>query len=226
MSPIVRANHKHKGLNQKPRLPQNQTKRVDHAKESSSHQPLPSPPRDEELHDPHMAAAKKHSELEITSPCKLSRTESAKKQSSSTVRNDDDHVIRTKAATAPRVKHRTSYRRSTCLEHMSAVNCTADCFNAEPLAEAMTPPPAPLPPRLPTPDLSDVDEDAFWSCCRSSKSSRCSNPNQGRTNDTDEDVGYASRREVDESDELAEERKTQSKGDFITMKERNGIVLE
>lgn len=40
------------------------------------------------------------------------------------------------------------------------------------------------------------------------------------------DTYYASRREVDESDELAEERKTQSKGDFITMKERNGIVLE
>ncbi|MCJ1349844.1 hypothetical protein MMC31_008086 [Peltigera leucophlebia] len=28
------------------------------------------------------------------------------------------------------------------------------------------------PPRLPTPDLSDVDEDEFWSCCGASASSR------------------------------------------------------
>ena len=186
MSSIVCANHKHKGTNQKPRSRLYQTKRVDHAKEFSSHQPLPSPLPDEELHPPHKPAAKKCSELEIISPRKVARTESAKKQSSSTVRNDDRHMIRTKAATSPRLKHRMPYRRSTCLEHMSAVNCTADCFNAEPLAEAMTPPPAPLPPRLPTPELSDVDEDAFWSCCRSSKSSRCNNLND-RTDDTDED---------------------------------------
>ena len=188
MSSIVCANHKYKEINQKSRSRSNQTKRVDHAKEFSSHQPLLSPLPDEEFHPPRRAAAKNHSELDRTLPRKVARTESAKRQSSSTVRNDDDHVIRTKAATVPRLRHRTPYRRSTCLEHISAVNCTADCFNAEPLVDAITPPPAPLPPRLPTPDLSDVDEDAFWSCCRPSESSRCSNFSYGRSDKTDDDV--------------------------------------
>ena len=186
MSSIICANHKYKGIKQESRSRSNQTKRVDHAKEFSSHQPLLSPLPDEEFHPPHKAAAKKNLELETISPRKLARTESAKKQSSSTLRNKDHHVIKTKAATTPRPKHRTPYRRSTCLEHMSAVNCTADCFNAEPLADAITPPPAPLPPRLPTPDLSDVDEDAFWSCCRPSK---ISNFRYGRNDAIDDDVG-------------------------------------
>lgn len=34
------------------------------------------------------------------------------------------------------------------------------------------PPKVKAPRRLPTPDLSDVEEDAFWSCCSSSDSSR------------------------------------------------------
>lgn len=34
------------------------------------------------------------------------------------------------------------------------------------------PPKAKTPRRLPTPDLSDVEEDAFWSCCSSADSSR------------------------------------------------------
>ena len=189
MSSIVCANHQYGYINQKYRARSNQTKRVDHAKEYSSHQPLPSPLSDNEFHRSHKAAAKNYSELEMISPRKIARTESAKKQSSSAVRNEENHVIRTKAATAPRLKHRTPYRRSTCLEHMSAVNCTTDCFNAEPLAGAMTPPPAPLPPRLPTPDLSDVDEDAFWSCCRPSERNKCSNLSFGRTDNTDDDAG-------------------------------------
>ena len=187
MSPIVCANHNNKGTNQKPRSRSNQTKRVDHTKEFSSHQPSPSPLPDEDFHPPHKAAAEECPELEIISPCIVAGTESAKKQSSSTVCNDAYHVTRTKAATTPRLRHHMPYRRSACLEHMSVVNCTADCFNAEPLAEAMTPPPAPLPPRLPTPELSDVEEDAFWSCCRSSKSSKCSNLSNDRTDDTDKD---------------------------------------
>ena len=188
MSSSVCANHKHKEINQRSRSRSNQTKRVDHAKEFSSHQPLLSRLPDEQLHAVPKAAAKNHSEPHITSPRKLAKTESAKKQPLSTVRNNSDHVIRTKAATAPRPRRRTPYRRSTCLEHISAVNCTADCFNAEPLIDAMTPPPAPLPPRLPTPDLSDVDEDAFWSCCRPSESSRCSNFGYGRSDKSDDDV--------------------------------------
>ena len=40
------------------------------------------------------------------------------------------------------------------------------------------------------------------------------------------DTHYASRREVDESDDLAGQSKTEPKRHFITMRERNGIVLE
>ena len=189
MSSTTRTKHQYKGIIQKSRSRSNQTKTVDHAKKLSSQQPLPSPLPDEESHPLHKAASKNFSDLEIISPRKLARSENAKRQPSLTVRNDDHHVTRTKAATAPRLKHPKPYRRSTCLEHMSAINCTADCFKGEPLTGAVTPPPAPLPPRLPTPDLSDVDEDAFWSCCRPSESSKCSNFCYGKTDDNDDEFG-------------------------------------
>ena len=189
MSSTTRTSHQYKGITQKSRSRLNQTKTVEQAKKLSSQQPLPSPHPDEEPHPLHKAAAENHSNLEIILPRKLARTESAKRQPSLTVRNDDDHVIKTKAATAPRLKHPKPYRRSTCLEHMSAVNCTTDCFKGEPLTGATTPPPAPLPPRLPTPDLSDVDEDTLWSCCRPSESNKCNNHCYGKTDDTDNEVG-------------------------------------
>lgn len=40
------------------------------------------------------------------------------------------------------------------------------------------------------------------------------------------DTHYPSRREIDESDDLAGEKKTEPKREFIAMKERSGIVLE
>ena len=189
MPSTTRTHHQYEGIIQKSRSKVNQTKTVKHAKNLVSQQPLPSPLTEEESDPLHKAAAKNHSDLEIISSRKLARTENAKRQPSLAVRNDDRHVLRTKAATAPRLKHPKPYRRSTCLEHMSAVNCTADCFGGEPLTGATTPPPAPLPPRLPTPDLSDVDEDAFWSCCKASESSKCSNLCYGKPNDNDDVVG-------------------------------------
>lgn len=190
MSSTTRTNHKHKGMIQKSRSHSNQTKRVEHAKTFPSDQLLPSSLPNEEFHPPHKAAARIYSDPEIIfSPGRFTRTESAKMQSSLTARNDDYHVTRLKAATAPILRHPKQYRHSKCLEHMSAVNCTTDCYRVEPFAGSMTPPAAPLPPRLPTPDLSDVDEDAFWSCCRPSESSKCSNPCYGRTDNDDDEVG-------------------------------------
>ena len=189
MSSTTRTNHQHRGIIQKSRSRSNQTKTIEHAKKFSSHQPLPSPLPDERFHSLRKAAAKSHSDLETISPRKLARTESAERQSSIRVRNDDHHVLRTKAATAPILRSPKPYRRSTCLEHMSAVNCTSDCFRVEPFAGSMTPPAAPLPPRLPTPDLSDVDGDAFWSCCRPSESSNCSNLCYGRNDNNDDEAG-------------------------------------
>ena len=235
MSSTTRTNHQHRGIIQKSRSRSNQTKTVELAKKFPSHQPSSSLLPDEEFHSLHKAAAKNHSDLEVISPRKLARSESAERHSFITARNDDHHVIRTKAATAPMLRQSKPYRRSTCLEHMSAVNCTADCFRVEPFAGSMTPPAAPLPPRLPTPDLSDVDEDAYWSCCKPSESSKCSNVCYGRNDNNDDGVGvwddmgkrlhtspaqnddthHASRREIDESDDMAEERKTGSKNDFL-----------
>ena len=40
------------------------------------------------------------------------------------------------------------------------------------------------------------------------------------------DTHYPSRREIDESHDLAGEKKTEPRKEFIAMKERNGIVLE
>ena len=38
--------------------------------------------------------------------------------------------------------------------------------DAHGFAERQTPPPAPSPPRLPTPDLEEISESAFWSCSK------------------------------------------------------------
>lgn len=189
MSSTNRTNHQRKGIIQKSRSHSNETKRVEHVKRFPSHQLLPSSLPDEEFHLPHKAAVKIHSNSETISPGTFARTESAKRQPSLTARNNDHHVLRTKAATAPILRHPKPYRYLKCLEHMSAVNCTADCFKDEPFAGSMTPPAAPLPPRLPTPDLSDVDEDAFWSCCKPFESSKCSNHCYGRNDDNADEVG-------------------------------------
>lgn len=40
-------------------------------------------------------------------------------------------------------------------------------FRYQAAGRSRMPPAAPLPPRLSTPDLSDFEEDEFWSCCKS-----------------------------------------------------------
>lgn len=90
----------------------------------------------------------------------------------------DSHVIRSKAATLARCdesRRRQSpkpYKPSTCLYHMSARNCTPACADVKSLSETSTPPKAPSPPRLPTPDLSDFEDEDLWSCCRFSESTQ------------------------------------------------------
>ena len=73
--------------------------------------------------------------------------------------------------------------RPVCLTHMSTVNCTVDSINAnanaKPLAHLKVLPKAPSPPRLPTPDLSEVDEDDLWSCCESTLSSLSKESSRG-----------------------------------------------
>ena len=97
----------------------------------------------------------------------------------------DNHVTGHKAAMAPRLVGQRApkpFRPSTCLHHMSARNCTPECRDFRLLPETHVPPKAPLPPRLPTPELSDLDEDDLWSCCRASESNASE-----KSTDNDED---------------------------------------
>ena len=89
----------------------------------------------------------------------------------------DGHVIKPKAATLSTHPTRQNDGNFKCLEHMSSRNCTAECLKAKPMADMKRPPPAPRPPRHPTPDLSDLDveeifppldndksKDSLWDC--------------------------------------------------------------
>lgn len=68
------------------------------------------------------------------------------------------HVIMPKAAIFATPRPRRNNGDTKCLEHMSSRNCTAKCFSADSLVEVETPPSAPRPPRLPSPDLPELDE--------------------------------------------------------------------
>lgn len=70
-----------------------------------------------------------------------------------------DHVIKSKAATPSTPLTREKTGNFKCLTHMSARNCRAECLSAKPPAVMKRPPPAPRPPRLPSPDLSDFEGD-------------------------------------------------------------------
>ena len=162
----MRTINDNKKSHQKSINPSKQTKKSDDSKKSLLHQPLPSPPPEDWVLFPGDIIVEQHSSISHTSTRKLGKTENAKQQMSP-VPYHDHHVTENKAAASSRLEPRKPYRRSTCLKHLSAINCTARCFDAKPLADPRMPPAAPLPPRLSTPDLSDFEEDEFWSCCKS-----------------------------------------------------------
>ncbi len=135
----------------------------------------PLPPDDFVLF-PQDVVKEKHSTVRDAKSRRLTTPKSAKRSSSPM---PPYHAIEPKAPRPSRRDAHKSPGRIVCLDHMSTVNCTVDCGNAKPLAHLKMPPEAPSPPRLPTPDLSDVEEDDLWSCCGSSwsslgmESSRC-----------------------------------------------------
>ena len=132
------------------------------------HQPGSSLPPDDFVLFPQDVVKEKHSSIRDARTRKPTPPKSAKFPSSPMPR---DHVIEPKAPTPSRREARRHSGRSVCLDHMSTVNCTVDCANAKLQGQTKMPPKAPLPPRLPTPDLSEVEEDDLWSCCGSSWSS-------------------------------------------------------
>ena len=79
--------------------------------------------------------------------------------------------------TQPRLKKKSpaytdpTWRKILATEPEQPV-ATADSIDEAIWNDARKPPNSRLPQRLPTPDLSDVDEDGFWSCCGSSEGSR------------------------------------------------------
>ena len=127
----------------------------------------PLPPDDFVLF-PQDVVKEKHSSVKDARPRKAKSPKSAKMPSSPMPRN---HVIEPRAPTPSRRDARRHSGRSVCLDHMSTVNCTVNCANGKPRGHTKMPPKAPSPPRLPTPDLSDLEEDDLWSCCGSSSSS-------------------------------------------------------
>lgn len=97
------------------------------------------------------------------------KTQSAKQTSSLPLMPPIYHVIEPKVAGSSKHDARKLPRHTVCLEHMSAYNCTVACAKAKAPAPAdrKIPPRAPSPPKLPTPDLSDCEEEELWSCCGS-----------------------------------------------------------
>ena len=158
----------------------------------------------------------KHSSIRDAKSRRPTASKSAKRSSSPMPRH---HAIEPKASTSSPRNARGSSGRPICLTHISTVNCTVDCVNAKPLVQEMQPK-APSPPRLPTPEVSDVEEGDLWSCCGSSwssvnkESSRCDRKADSMWNEMGASFNswhqgnrfadQVSRREADESQDMAE----------------------
>ena len=143
-------------------------KKGKHSKKVMIHQSGSPLPPDDFVLFPQDVVKNHHSSVRDAKPRRPIASKSAKESSSLVPQH---HVIEPKA---PRLTGPDVYRpseRAVCLEHMSTVNCTAECANANPLAHLKMPPKAPSPRRLPTPDLSDLEDDDLWTCCGSSWSS-------------------------------------------------------
>ena len=153
------------------------TKKTKHSKKVVIHQSGSPLPPDDFVLFPQDIVKEKHSSLRDVKARKATAAKSAQRSSSPMPRQ---HRM---APTPSRRDARRPSDRAVCLTHMSTVNCTVDCINAnsnaKPLAHLKVPPKAPSPPRLPTPDLSELDEDGLWSCCESSLSSLSKESNRG-----------------------------------------------
>ena len=127
---------------------------------------------------PEDVVKEKHSSIREARPRRSTAAKGSKGSSSPMTRQ---HLIEHKAPTPSRRNAQIRSELPVCLIHMSTVNCTVDCAiaDAQLLAQSEIPPTAPSPPRLPTPEVSDFEEDDLWSCCDSSwssmskESSRC-----------------------------------------------------
>lgn len=135
-------------------------------KEVVLHHPMASPPPEDWILFPEEVIVTKHSSVRdcrsrnlkdsrLENPCrpwmKLDRTEAETGEN-------------------PHVRHDMQRRKETPRTLSTSRYPLAPTSRAK-RCEAKTQPEPKFPERLPTPDLSDVDEDGFWSCCGSSESS-------------------------------------------------------
>lgn len=174
--------NKKASINQMPLIRSVKAKSSKHSKKVMIHQSGPPLPPDDFVLFPQDIVKEKHSSIKDARSRRPTPPKSAKRTLSPMPRH---HVIEPKAASASREEARRPSRRPVCFDHMSTVNCTVDCANGKPPAHLKVPPKAPSLQRLATPDLSEVEEDDFWSCCGSSWTSlsddnnRCNRSHDG-----------------------------------------------
>lgn len=93
-----------------------------------------------------------------------SEQQSTKPKMEHSLSNAIDHIAATKKA--------ANSNNNTGYQHEIRPERTARYYDdAAARRQAKVPPPAPSPPSLDTPALSDIEEDNCWSCCRPSASS-------------------------------------------------------
>ena len=165
------------------------TKEGKKSKNVTIHQSGSSLPPDDFVLFPQDVVKKKHSTVRDARSRKPTIQKAARGSSSPMPRDRATEPQAPVTPTRPRRDVHRSPERTKCLIHMSTVNCTVDCANAKPLAQLKIPPRAPSPFRLPTPDVSDLDEDDLWSCCGSSwsmlsqENSQCNDKAEGTWNE-------------------------------------------
>ncbi len=160
------------------------TRRTNPSKDVLLHHPMSSPPPDDWVLFSQDIVTETNSNVRHAP---LSRRTKFATTCLQTLPLPDGHVTELKATTPAMTAirfPRKPYKPSNCLNHMSARNCTAACVNTRPPPPPMNigvPPKAPSPPRLPTPELPEIEEDDSWSCCMFSESNESGKSTQ--TND-------------------------------------------
>lgn len=143
-------------------------------KELVLHHPLMSPPLEDWVLFPDQVIHTKYSTV------RDSRARQAKKHSQAAEPNPPSSVRTTETSRATSISSRNTSTNlfTEELRDQSNLSSTLDrpgniTKPARNVAEASprNPPRVKVPQRLPTPDLSDVEEDGFWSCCGSSEGS-------------------------------------------------------
>ena len=133
------------------------------------HQPMSSSPPDDWVLFPQDIVTEKHSSVRHAQRNRRVRIVDSSRTSLSPPKSRVIERNSVKLLDPEKPRAPKPFIPSTCLNHMSARNCTAACFEVEPLHATRAPPKAPSPPRLLTPELSDIGEDDLWSCCKSSE---------------------------------------------------------